>query len=154
MERVRLQDPIKRVSLAPERVKLPKPHHHKGMGAKGHAKMGGRKSGTLNYYTREIKDALLRAAEMAGSNGKGKDGMVGYFLKLAKNNEAVFAGLLGRLIPYQLQAAMAVTHEHTHAVKFDFNDLVKRDPRELADLYFEQASSSATVPERSRPTSH
>jgi len=125
---------------------------------KGHPKMGGRKKGTPNIFTRELKDALLTAAEFLGSNGnpkkKGKDGLVGYLTKVAHENPQVFCAMLGRLIPYQLQADMAVKHEHTHAVKFDFNVLVKRDPRELADLYFEEASAPAGVPEQPRPTSH
>jgi hypothetical protein len=37
----------------------------------------GRKPGVPNVHTRVLKDAILIAAENYGSDGKGKDGIVG-----------------------------------------------------------------------------
>jgi hypothetical protein len=44
----------------------------------GHVKRAGRKKGTPNKLTREIKDAIVGAAEELGSNGKGKGGLQGF----------------------------------------------------------------------------
>jgi hypothetical protein len=64
-------------------------------------KTGGRKKGTPNKLTRAIKDAIIEAAELHGKDGKGKDGTVGYMLKLASEDPRTFAGLLGKAMPIQ-----------------------------------------------------
>lgn len=57
-------------------------------------KTGGRKAGTPNKLTRELKDAILNAFEKVG----GED----YLVKVAKKNPAVFCQLLGKVLPIQL----------------------------------------------------
>jgi hypothetical protein len=55
--------------------------------ARGHTKTGGRRRGTPNVMTRELKVAIVRAAFRLGSDGKGKDGIVGYLTHIAKNQD-------------------------------------------------------------------
>ena len=45
----------------------------------------GRAKGKRNRTTIMLKEAILTAAELAGADGKGKDGMVGYLRMLAVN---------------------------------------------------------------------
>lgn len=45
----------------------------------GHAKLGGRKKGTPNAMSVDYVRAILEAAQRVGSDGMGKDGIVGYF---------------------------------------------------------------------------
>ncbi len=71
---------------------------------KGHAKMGGRKRGTPNVVTRELKTAILRAAYRLGSDGRGKDGVVGYLTRIAKNDIKTFVMLLRAVLPLQLKS--------------------------------------------------
>lgn len=71
---------------------------------KGHAKKGGREAGVVNKITREVKEAALIAAENVGFDRKGRDGLVGYMMRLAVRNPATFGGILTRLIPLQLHA--------------------------------------------------
>ena len=59
----------------------------------------GRAKGTPNKMTREIKEALINAAEM--SKHSASKTLEGYALYLADNKPEVFASLLGRLIPVQ-----------------------------------------------------
>ena len=59
----------------------------------------GRAKGTPNKITREIKEALINAAEM--SKHSASKTLEGYALYLADNKPEVFASLLGRLIPVQ-----------------------------------------------------
>jgi len=59
----------------------------------------GRAKGTPNKMTREIKEALINAAEM--SKHSSSKTLEGYALYLADNKPEVFASLLGRLIPVQ-----------------------------------------------------
>ena len=45
-----------------------------------------------------LRDALLAAAKEIGENGRGKDGLVGYFRGLARKDPKLFAQLLMRAL--------------------------------------------------------
>ena len=72
---------------------------------------GGRTPGSKNKISREIKEAVITAANLVGSNRRGKDGLIGYMRRLAVRNEAVFGGLLRHVMGTQ------VTIEHTERHK-------------------------------------
>lgn len=75
-----------------------KPHRFK----KGHEKLGGREKGQKNKVTVQMKEAILMAAELEGSDRHGKDGLVGFMRKLSRRNVVVYGRLLEKLLPYQL----------------------------------------------------
>src|SRR5262245_59750567 len=58
---------------------------------KGHPKFGGRQTGVRNAATRELKEAVLNAAEKHGFDGEGKDGLEGYMTMLAYEDKKVFS---------------------------------------------------------------
>ncbi len=58
----------------------------------------GRPPGVQNKNTTLLKDAIIKAAADAG----GKDGLVGYLLKQAKENPQSFLTLLGKVLPLQV----------------------------------------------------
>jgi hypothetical protein len=60
----------------------------------------GKKKGTPNKLTRDLKQAILGALEAAG----GKGGSIGYLRLLAINNSSAFASLLGKCLPHTLSA--------------------------------------------------
>jgi len=60
----------------------------------GHKKLGGRKHGTPNKRTREYREALIEVANQIGSDGKGKEGLVGYLTVIALYHPAVFVRML------------------------------------------------------------
>lgn len=62
---------------------------------KGHAKMGGRKKGTQNKFTKSFKDAVLEAF--------GRLGGVDHLSEWAQRNQSDFYRLAGRLIPTEVQ---------------------------------------------------
>jgi hypothetical protein len=62
----------------------------------------GRPKGSLNKTTATLKEAILKAAELSGNNGKGKDGLIGYLKRVADEDVKAFAGLLGRVLPLQV----------------------------------------------------
>lgn len=68
---------------------------------KGHAKVGGRPKGGLNRTTVEIRSAILEAFEKAGG--------VKYLVRLAEEHPPVFAALLGKVIPQEIKAALAMS---------------------------------------------
>jgi hypothetical protein len=89
--------------------------------AKKGERPGGRKPGVPNKTTQQLKDAILEAADRLGyleempvldADGKptgkvelmhtGKDQAVGYLMWLGKNNPTTFGGLLGRVMPLQV----------------------------------------------------
>jgi hypothetical protein len=62
----------------------------------------GRPKGSPNRLTKALKDAIILAAEEAGYDGEGKDGLVGYLKHVADTDVKAFCGLLGRVLPMQI----------------------------------------------------
>lgn len=62
----------------------------------------GRAKGTPNKTTALLKDAIIKAAEAAGADKQGKDGLVGYCTFLATEEPKAFAALLGKVLPLQI----------------------------------------------------
>lgn len=62
----------------------------------------GRVKGTPNKTTALLKEAILKAAETAGQDGNGKEGLVGYCTFLAREEPKAFAQLLGKVMPLQI----------------------------------------------------
>jgi hypothetical protein len=62
----------------------------------------GRKKGVRNRTTLLLKEAILQAATLVGQDGKGKDGLVGYLKMLAVRERAVYARLLEKVLPMQV----------------------------------------------------
>lgn len=81
--------------------------------AKGR-KTGGRTKGTPNKTTALLKDATLKAAELAG----GEDGLVGYLKEQALNNPGPFMGLLGKILPLQVTGADGQDIKHKVQIEF------------------------------------
>lgn len=63
---------------------------------KGCKKLGGRKKGTQNKATAEIKDMLRQALDESGG--------VDYFIKQAKENPVSFNTLIAKIIPADVSA--------------------------------------------------
>jgi hypothetical protein len=66
---------------------------------KSRARTAGRKKSTPNKLTKDLKEAILGAAEAAG----GKEGMQGYLKRLAVTNSSAFGALLGKVLPSTIQ---------------------------------------------------
>ena len=63
----------------------------------------GRPKGSRNLVTPEMRKAIIEAAEMVGSDGKGKGGLTGYLVRLARmENPVIFGKLLRRSIPPEI----------------------------------------------------
>jgi len=62
----------------------------------------GRPKGSPNKTTVALKEAILLAAEQTGQDGKGKGGLTGYLVNLAKTEPKAFSSLLGRVLPLQV----------------------------------------------------
>ena len=65
----------------------------------------GREKGTPNKITRLLKEAIPEALERLGSDGQGKDGIVGFLMVAAVTETAAYLRLLDRLLPYQITGA-------------------------------------------------
>ena len=72
---------------------------------------GGRQKGTPNKSTTALKDAIIRAAELAGDELKTEQaGLVAYLKQQATDNPASFLPLLGKILPKEVGADMTVRH--------------------------------------------
>lgn len=89
---------------------------------------GGRVKGQPNKITRQLKDAIIMAAEQCGEDGKGKDQLVGYLKRLARNYPKTFAALLGRVLPMQITGK--IEGEATLHVKYKSVEEVKAELKE------------------------
>jgi hypothetical protein len=70
--------------------------------AKGRQKTGGRKTGqSVNKIPKLIKDCVILAAELEGMDNKGKDGMVGFLRRVAREDITAYAGLLKAVMGQQ-----------------------------------------------------
>jgi hypothetical protein len=56
----------------------------------GHERYGGRKPGQIGRHARLLKELILMAAELEGSDGEGRDGLLGYLRKIAREDLRVF----------------------------------------------------------------
>jgi hypothetical protein len=76
----------------------------------GKGKAGpGRPKGLPNKSTTTLKEAILAAAGEHGEDDAGKDGLKGYLRKVAREDVKAFAGLLGRVLPLDVNASGSFT---------------------------------------------
>ena len=74
----------------------------------------GNREGSPNKVSRVLKEAIILAAEAAGSDKKGKDKLVGYLYMLAiKPDPILFVSLLRAVLPLQVTADV----RHTDSLK-------------------------------------
>ena len=88
-------------------IKRPGPHRYQ----KGKPKLGGRTAGTPNKTPKLLKDCIMMAAELEGSNQHGKDKLVGFLRKVAREDLRGFVMLLGRVMPLQFESRQDVKVE-------------------------------------------
>ena len=65
---------------------------------------GGGPPGTPNKVSRTLRECVLMAGEIVGSDGKGRDGLLDYLVRIARRDPKTFCGLLGRLLPVDLRS--------------------------------------------------
>lgn len=70
---------------------------------KGQPKLGGRKKGTPNKVTVELRQMVLNALDKAGGEN--------YLLEQARANPTAFLTILGKVLPMQVNASVTVNHE-------------------------------------------
>jgi hypothetical protein len=86
---------------------------------KGHKKLGGRQKGTPNRINSNLIERIVQAAGQVGSDGKGKDGIDGYFQRLAGKNVGYFVSLLRPAVHKQTPATEP-EKEVVYATEQDF----------------------------------
>ena len=66
--------------------------------------LAGRPKGIPNRTTAMLRHAIFLAAELEGSNQKGKDGLIGYIRALARYEKKTYVTLLAKCLPQRIQA--------------------------------------------------
>jgi hypothetical protein len=93
-----LSDSLRLCSSDRRRDRLPR----RDSDGKRRTKHGGRQPGTPNKMTTELKEAVIEAAQRVGSDLKGKDGLVGYLMRLGRDDTKIFGTLLRAVLPMQI----------------------------------------------------
>lgn len=78
-------------------------------GSRKRKKTGGRKAGTPNKTTAEVKEAILAAFDKVGGPA--------YLQRVAKKNPQVFCTLLGKVLPLQVTGENGAALKVTYVVK-------------------------------------
>jgi hypothetical protein len=73
---------------------------------KGHKKVGGRKKGTPNRLTAEIKEMIIAAFTELGADGRGEEGLKGFIKKIGREDLKSSAMLLRAVLPTQVNASI------------------------------------------------
>ena len=77
--------------------------------------------GRPNRITRDIRHGLIESAIEHGSDGKGKDGLKGFFRFLLANDLRSYAALIGRCLPLQAKIDVDSTSNVTFDAGFNVN---------------------------------
>lgn len=87
----------------------------------------GRPAGVVNKITRDLKEGIISAAEIVGSDGNGEGGLTGFLVDLALHHKRAFASLLVKLLPMQVNGhvgshsttvnIVGVEHDHYLSVQ-------------------------------------
>jgi hypothetical protein len=85
-------------------LKSKSPYANRTSFRKGHVKPAnaGRRKGVPNKSSTLLKQAILDAATLVGQDGKGRGGLTGYLQMLAVKEKAVYARLLEKVLPMQM----------------------------------------------------
>lgn len=109
-----------------ERVKAR--HKFKSNGTVDGRVNNGRPKGSPNKTPRFLIDTIMEAGTAFGADGKGKNGLKGYLMRLARDEPRAFAMLLSKIIPTQIKAATSTPREIVDALT------VQDAAREYADM--------------------
>ena len=74
--------------------------------AKGHKKVGGRKKGTPNRLTTEIREMIIAAFTELGADGRGAEGLKGFIKLIGREDLKSAAMLLRAVLPMQVNASI------------------------------------------------
>jgi hypothetical protein len=68
----------------------------------------GRPPGSLNKFTRDLREAVMEAAERLGRDGQGEGGVVGYLMWLGQAVPASFSMLMRAGMPAEIRAILTL----------------------------------------------
>lgn len=85
----------------------------------------GRQKGSKNKLTVLLKDAILQAAELEGSDRHGKGGLVGFLRMYSRKHPVVYGRLMEKLLPYQLTGKDGSPMQVVHTTKQQLLDRMK-----------------------------
>lgn len=113
----------------------------------------GRKKGSGNYFNRDLKEVLWRAGQMYGSDGKGKDGLLGCIQGIIRDRPESYANLLKHaFLPKQVLAT--VTTEVNEAPRrLSREELISRLQERGININSINLDKSQFASDRNLPTS-
>lgn len=104
----------------------------------------GRVKGVKNKVTVQLKEAIIQAAELEGSDRKGKGGLIGFMRRLSRTNPVVYGRLLEKLLPYQLTGKDGSPMQVVHTTKEQLLERMKERGLPLPPSLMEMPTHSNT----------
>jgi hypothetical protein len=71
----------------------------------------GRRRGSRNVLNNSLRECVVEAADRLGSDGRGRDGCVGWLMTFAKRHPVAFSQLLAKVLPIELLQPAEVEDE-------------------------------------------
>ena len=105
----------------------------------------GRPLGSPNKVTRLVREAILMAAEMEGSDGKGEGGLVGYLREIARTEKKAMATLIGRVLPLQIAGSPDAPVQVLHLDPAQLEDLSQPELRLLERVFTQKKQQPKVI---------
>jgi hypothetical protein len=86
-----------------------------------------RRKGSPNAITSDLKQGIMDAADLYGSDGKGTGGLTGYLFMLAGKHPKAFAGLLGKVLPMTVSASSHVSPVAINIIAVPHDNYLSQD---------------------------
>lgn len=133
-----------RKTEAPPGSAVPKPGRLKPKGPP----RGGSRKGTSHKMNRIVKELVVDAMHASGSDGKGREGAVGYLKWLSRKRPDAFAQLVGKVIPQQVIVDLPAPedeHEYRYSAQEIREALMERGFRPPTLIDSDPTDPSSTI---------
>ena len=87
---------------------------------------GGQPPRLQNRISRTLRECVLMADEIVRSDGKGRDGLLDYLVRIARRDPKTFCGLLGRLLPVDLHTKAAEPERTFRTIEEVHTEMLQR----------------------------
>jgi hypothetical protein len=94
----------------------------------------GRKKGVQNKYTRDVKEALYEAGERYGSDGKGKDGLIGCMMRVIAHKPEAWMTAISKTMVNRHSIS-----NNDNSIEYETLEEIEKEMREAGIIMIEES---------------